>query len=479
MNTSISTANKLAQSNALDWAMHPAAPLAVAPIPSRPGPLALLRPDFSNTPGRVRTVRNLCMALALGFCAFFMAYQGQLLHTFKVIGRDSAPSIIMAENIRYLLADANAFALQAGAQSDPAARSANFEEARKKLDRARGLIVEASSNITYGDEERVPLTDIAKALGAYDQALGSAATSGFDYTTLARADQIMRDKALAAASALDQANYVHLDKAFASHAANALGSAIPALSLALVLMAFLLWAQVDLFRHTNRILNKGYLGASFACLFFFLLASFYTLTAESALRIAKKDAFDSIHALWMAKSVAYEAKSSRTAMVLASGKPADVDARQLQYLGFARRISSLDAAGLRMAVLDGRKFGGYLGDEFANITFDGERDAALAAAKGWACYSDIDPSSVVALKASRLDLASQPAQDVNGKPGCFEAFSAGIDKAIAINQRVFDEEVDKAMSRISYLPWLAIGCLMLCLGGCYFGAKPRLDEYRF
>jgi hypothetical protein len=456
--------------------------LPTARAKPRGSPLAFLsslaRLDFSTTPARVRSARNLCCALGAVFFTFFIAYHGYLTHAFKIIGRDSAPSIVMAEKISHQLAVADArFSVAAGSTGN-----ARMEQTRLGMDalnQARDLLVAASSNLTYGEEELAPLRKIARSMGSYDQAIAAAASRGYPFEMVHAASMIMRENALSGASSLDQVNLMHLERAYNQHGRNALVSALPALALGIMLFLALLWSQLDLFRRTNRALNAGYLAATVATLFFFIFCAFSMLAAEGALKIAKHDAFESVHALWLAKSVAQQAKSERALMVLASGKASDFSAPEAAWSALSEKISPLDSAGLRLAVSDSRKFGGFLGKAFANITFDGERAELVGAAKAWSSYINLPPALIIAARSEKIDPVSAQGLALMGNEAAFDEFSSRLDRAIAINQTIFDKEVDIAMGRLSPLPWLAVALIFILWGGVFFGAKPRLDEYHF
>lgn len=440
---------------------------------------ALARIDFSNTPARIASARNICIGLCFAFFSFFIAYHSYLTHAFQTIGINSAPSIVLAEQIRHQLALADSlFSLASSAQG--AERQAHARKGLEALDRARDQIVAAGANVTYGEEELAPLRKLGRALGAYDQAIAAAAARNFDFELVRPASIIMREAALPAATALDEANSDHLEKAFSSHGANALVSGLPAMFLCAALLIALLWAQLDLYRRTNRTLNAGYLAATAGALAFSIVCAFSMIAAEGSLKIAKRDAFDSVHALWLAKSVAEQARSERALMLLTSGRPSDFAVPEAAWTLLSGKISPLDAKGLRLAVSDSRKFGGFLGTAFANITFDGERAELVAASKAWATFIDLlPPSLAAAARSSKLAPGSPAANDLLGSSLAFDDFSLHIDRAIQINQSVFDQEVNKAMSRLRILPWLAALLLALVCAGAFFGSKPRLDEYRF
>ncbi|MGK4455715.1 hypothetical protein, partial [Klebsiella pneumoniae] len=80
--------------------------------------------------------------------------------------KDAVPSIVAAERIRANMADMDANAANAflGAGSEVEASRKQYEQERKEL--ASDLIT-AAQNITYGDEERVPIVTMVERLQLY------------------------------------------------------------------------------------------------------------------------------------------------------------------------------------------------------------------------------------------------------------------------------------------------------------------------
>lgn len=436
----------------------------------------ILHLDFSNTPLKIKSARNLCMAALLGFFAFFMAYHGYLLHAFVAIGQHSAPSIVMVEKTRFLLADAHSELAMAAHLGEPA-RATAITKAKNMMDQARVAQAEVAASLDF-DDEKLPLAELAKAVGHYDQTFGYAIATNFSPEAMSQTHSA-NIEVLKKASVLEQINYAHLSKAYEQHGANAIISGIPTLILGLAAMGLLLWAQIELFNLSNRVFNKGYLIASLSATLFCILAGFSMLAAESALKIAKKDAFESVHALWLAKAVAHQAKTLRSALLSASGSASSVDAVNAGWITQARLISDLDAQGLRKAAASGRPFGGLLGQAMANITFEGERDALMSVTKHWADYIELPAASLAIAKTTKIHANSVDGLAILGKNGSFDLAISSIEKAIDINQKAFDQEIDIAISRLSWLPWLAIAMAAIGAIAIYFGAKTRLDEYHF
>lgn len=441
---------------------------------------------FTSTADRIRSGRNLSIAFAGLFFLTFMAYHSYISRAFKTIGLEAAPAIVLTEQLRSALAGANASAMQAAASSSPE-REAELSAAQKLLGDARQIAIAASASSAEKSKERALLEKIVQALGSYDQALGAAQATGFGYKSMSVANEIMQGQILPAASEIDQIHYDRMLAAYEAHKSNTIATALPAALLALGLAWALVWTQLEIFLVSNRIFNKGYLLASVAFLGFFLICAFSTIAAENALNVARNDAFESIRPLWQARSAAEEARSERAALLLASGNPAETLAKAKAWGASSTKISPLNTEGLRAAISDkgysesgsGRAFGGLLGKLFANITFAGERDALLAMGLGWSYYADLSPAEIERNTTKKIEANSVQGAVILGNAARFDEFKNGLQAALNINQKIFDQEISIALARLALLPWLAMGMIACVILGCYFGAKERLDEYRF
>jgi hypothetical protein len=125
-------------------------------------------------------------------------------------------------------------------------------------------------------------------------------------------------------------------------------------------------------------------------------------------------------------------------------------------------------------------FGGFLGSEFRNITFAGERAAAEKTLSAWQVYQR-DDRHIRALntdgnlsEAIRFD-TSFAAGDSNG---AFTSYDSALVKVTAINQKAFDADIGagerelRGWAAIPAVAWAVIAALILV--GCH----PRLAEYK-
>jgi hypothetical protein len=123
---------------------------------------------------------------------------------------------------------------------------------------------------------------------------------------------------------------------------------------------------------------------------------------------------------------------------------------------------------------------GLLGNELANITFDGEDAAAKATLAGWLDYVRID-RQIRALEAAgrhkeavALCLGTQPGQS----DWAFERFVKALLKTMDINQTQFDLAIGRAFGEVRWLWVLLLPALLCPLLGSLFGLQQRLAEFR-
>lgn len=126
------------------------------------------------------------------------------------------------------------------------------------------------------------------------------------------------------------------------------------------------------------------------------------------------------------------------------------------------------------------RFGGYLGAEFRNIMFPGERQAAVATLLAFQRY-ERDDRTMRALATTNLaaavgyDIGTAPSQS----DGAFNEYDAALSSVIAINSGAFTAAVangeDGAVGWDLGFP--ALG-LVLIATLTLTGVRPRLAEYR-
>jgi hypothetical protein len=127
------------------------------------------------------------------------------------------------------------------------------------------------------------------------------------------------------------------------------------------------------------------------------------------------------------------------------------------------------------------RFGGYLGAEFRNITFPGERAAAQRTLLAYQLYERYD-RHIRALKAEG-DLRGAIAFDTSYAPGnsnwAFERYDSALVSVINLNQDAFNQAIAAGQQGVRGWTWLIPGvAAVLIIGAVLLGVGPRLSEYR-
>jgi hypothetical protein len=126
------------------------------------------------------------------------------------------------------------------------------------------------------------------------------------------------------------------------------------------------------------------------------------------------------------------------------------------------------------------RFGGYLGAEFRNITFPGERQAAVAALLTFQRYEK-DDRTLRALAAKNS--AAAVGYDIGTVPGqsdwAFNQYDAALSRVIAVNSAAFTAAVHDGEGGGTgwELVFPGLG-LVLVAALTVAGVRPRLAEYR-
>jgi hypothetical protein len=260
--------------------------------------------------------------------------------------------------------------------------------------------------------------------------------------------------------------------------------------LGILLAAALLALQLYLAARFRRLLNPALAVATVLTIAFAAVAVTRLNAESSRLDVAKQDAFDSIQALTLARAVSYDANADESRYLVDPGRAAQY---QQSFLAKSQQIvnvgpvgtSGYDAALAADIAAYQRdnsvvRFGGYLGAEFRNITFPGERRAAVAALLAFQRY-ERDDRTLRALAtrspgaAVGYDIGTAPSQS----DGAFNQYDAALSSVIAINSSAFTSAVadgeDGAVGWEAGFP--ALG-LLLIVALTHAGVRPRLDEYR-
>lgn len=413
--------------------------------------------------------------------------QGQR-NAIQTVGKDSAPSILNALRIKDSLADmdanaANELLVKQGANLQAIK---GYNERRQKLS---GLLVDAAENITYGDAEKIPIQTIVEGVGKYMEKIQQARdfnangdTNGV-ITTYREAAEIMDKTLLPAADQLANANLEQLDKSYARERFAAGRSLFFVIISGLLLMGTLVGIQLFINYRMRRILNPMLLAAS-AIAFIFLGYTIQALLASSQhLKVAKEDSFKSLYLLRQSRSIAYSANAAESRYLLDTTRAA---IHEQAFFNKVEKIAKLPNnqtfETVATTVLKGEKVWGVTGlmaDALNNMTFEGEKNAAVATLNTFDTYFKLDK------QIRQLQQSGKRAEAITLCTGynqgqsnwAFEQFKAAHQKFLDVNQEQFDVAIAKGFKDVENFEIIATvaasGIALLTL----FGLLPRLKEY--
>jgi hypothetical protein len=452
--------------------------------------LSLLAERFhraQTTPGRLWAAGFAVAMAALLFCVTVLAAVASHVRGMQTVGKDAAPSIIAAERIKASLADMHAQAANT-LLYPPGKELSSVKMFEQRHREASEDILKAAGNVTYGEAELTPLRNLLNALGRYDAAIAQAfvlhAKGDRDFLRKQRdADRILHESLLPAATALDTANRVALDKGYKEQQLSATGWLVAVILTGGLLLAVLGVVQRFLYRRMRRLVNPALLTASVLTLGFLIWTVAALWSEEKALKVAKEDAFDSIHSLWQARADAYDANAAESLWLLDRDRAAE---HEKVFLDQSARLATppdgMPAKVLMTEVEAGRipkSFKGHLAEELRNITFAGEREAAVETLRTFLNYYEIDG------EIRRLEKEGKHAEAlalcVGEKPGesnwAFEQFDTALGRTIDLNQKEFERVVDRGLRTLNGFDLFAPVAALAVAALTYLGLRPRLREY--
>jgi hypothetical protein len=432
--------------------------------------------NLSTAPRKIKALLILCLVGSVISMGITFWIYSSVRNVTQSVGKETVPQIVAAKDIRATLASAHSNAMNAMLTKER--QGGKFWSLyRKDLNTLHLQLVNASENITYGDEERIPLFTILSNISAYEYTVGGAVSSGAEISVdqFMEANRLMQQKILPASSTLNKANLTQLDSIYSSYTKNINNVVVFMGITGFVFLIILLGTQVYLFKKTHRVLNIGLLTATILFLVSLVYSGMALNSVKADLYTAKQEAFDSLNALWSAKAESFNANAIESLYLLHNGTGIVQTADTINFNLSAARISSDNKAALA-----GGKFEGYLSDALSNITFKGEKAAAASALQQWVKYVDIDKqirsleydskhNKAIALCVG--DAALQSNYE-------FIKFDALLGEVIKINQANFDSSINSAFKTLDVFPYITAGFLVLIIAACILGMKARIDEYK-
>ena len=446
------------------------------------------------------------MALACCLAVLAAVLLGQLRGEFQAIGQQDAPEADATTGLYFALNDMDAqvanlllvggdTALAANRSHDLATYASDRATADSDLEQA--TVAEAGN--AAAEQE---LSQVLNRIGQYQtlaadallasqlahSAAGRAPATAIAYYQ--QATDLMQTGVLPAVGSLSTVSAARLDAAYQGGRTAGGTGIVWVVVLGILLAAALVTLQLYLFARFQRLVNPA-LAAATVLTIAFVAVTAVRLNAESSqLKVAKQDAFDSIQALSLARAVSYDANADESRYLVDPGRAAQY---QQAFLGKSQQIANVGpvgisgydpalAADIQAYQRDNSvvRFGGYLGAEFRNVTFPGEREAAVATLLAFQRY-ERDDRTMRALAKSNL--AAAVAYDIgtasSQSDGAFSQYDAALSSVIAVNTNAFTVAVHDGEAGAAgwdlVLPALAVVLLVTLT---LTGVRPRLAEYR-
>jgi hypothetical protein len=485
---------------------RPAPGPSPAPQLSRAGTAAARLRNLS-TPARIRALTGTGIAVAAALGVVIAVVFGSVSSGLQLIGYQAAPEVSAATSLYFHLNDMDAQVANVllvgnlhGLGMDRQQAQAIYAQDRAAADAAlqRAAAVAGSST-----SAQLGLRTALNGMGQYEALAGEAMyLDGVGAGTAGRppaealalyrqATDEMRTVILPAARSLTNANAAALTSAYETKRSTALTGALWVTVLGLALLAALIGLQFYVARRYRRLLNPALAAASIAALVLTIIGGTGLSSEAGQLRVAKVEAFDSILALSQARAVSYDANADESRFLVDPGR-----ASQYQQAFLTKSDELVDLPGVGIFQYDAAlakaidaydanhadiRFGGYLGAEFRNITFPGERAAAVKTLLAYQLY-ERDDRHIRALNRAG-NLSGAIAFDTSYAPGnsnwAFEQYGNALVSVIGINQRAFNVAIRTGLNGANgWTGLIPAGVVALIVLLILAGVRPRLAEHR-
>jgi hypothetical protein len=445
-----------------------------------------------NTPQILRNGLYAVWGTSLLLLLFSIAGVTSQRQTIKTVGKDAAPSILAAQQLRDSFADIDA-SLANELLLDPVKNGqeltqvfANFDKNRKKI---ADRLVAAAKNITYPEEENILQTLQLKGSEYFLklQEARDARRRGDRVGALAvyrsAADTIDRD-ILPQAEQLDRVNLQALENTY-----NSQGTYNGAMSLfialvGLVTIGILVSIQLFIYQRMRRILNPHLLGATAIAILFLGYTLNAIVSASVNLKVAKEDAFDSIHSLRQARALSYMANADESRYLL---DPENKDKHERAFNSKIAKLVTLPPG--RKSLTDIIKsipttanekfqlsgFTGFYAEQLKNITFEGELAVTLDTLIKLDNYLKIDTEIRQLARAGKI--AEAIALCTGKSNDVFDEYRAANEKVRLINEQAFAAKIGAGNDNLRNFEIIALTAIGSIAILTLFGLRPRLAEY--
>lgn len=434
--------------------------------------MTLLSRKFWSTPLTLKLMLTGIGVLALALC-LFAEFSNKYIHeAVKVVGEEAAPSMIHAQSIKSHLADMDAeaanYLLGKPGQNIDALRG--YEKSRVNV---IDSLTSAAEEISYGESERKPILALQEGFSDYQEnmSVGIALHERGDAAYMAyfrRATDVMHRKLLVEADNLDAASRTELDKIYHQRHTAIWMRIIGTVIIGTALAALLVFAQLYLRSKTNTDVNP-YLAIATLIAIGFTGHSVYVFYKSAAdLRVAKEDAFESIHLLASARAIAYDMEGSESRALL------DNSWRSQNFKswedGLAAVVKPPQGVSLSNIHLREKKeidaSSGKLIEALKTVSFKGELESLEETFLALNRYVQVAGQVRALEEQGKHDEAVRLCMgyDAHESNWAFQQFDQCLVRATTLNQKAFDAAVSQANHDLDGMYWRApLATLVLAL----------------
>jgi hypothetical protein len=446
-----------------------------------------------NTPQILRSSLYAVWGASLCLLLISIAGVNSQRQAIKTVGKDAAPSILAAQQLRDSFADIDA-SLANELLLDPVKDRqklnqvfVDFEKNRQKI---ADRLVAAAKNITYPEEEKILQTLQLKGseyfLKLQETRDARKRNENVEALTVYRsAAEIVDRDILPQAEQLDRVNSQALETTYSNQSIyNGAISLFVAL-IGLVTIGILVLIQLFIYQRMRRILNLPLLGATAIAILFLGYTLNAIVSASVNLKVAKEDAFHSIHSLRQARALSYMANADESRYLLDT---ANKDKHERAFNSKIAKLVTLPPGGKSLTNLinsipntSGDQkfqlsgFTGFYAEQLKNITFEGELAVTVDTLRKLDDYLKIDTEIRQLARSGKI--AEAIALCTGRSNDIFEEYKAANEKVRLINEQAFATKIGAGndnLSNFEIIAFTSIGSIAILT---LFGLRPRLAEY--
>ncbi|WP_310488665.1 hypothetical protein [Chamaesiphon sp. VAR_69_metabat_338] len=407
----------------------------------------------------------------------------------KTVGKDAAPSVLTAQQLQDSFAgmDASLASELLLKPGDPRQKEVeiDFQTNRKKI---AARVVAAAKNITYPPEQEI-VEKLQRADGDYLLKLQEARDAhrrGDSVAALSiyqSAATLMDEKILPKAEELSQVNLQQLEEIYALQRTVNGGTGFFMAIVGLAQIAILVTIQLFLYQRMRRMLNLPLLGATAIAIIFLGYTIISFVGATNNLKVAKEDAFNSLHALRQMRALSYRANADESRYLLdrvnAPQHERSFNDKIKKILTIPPTLTTETVVSNTLQNIKTPGLTGLLSEGLNNITFTGEKELAIETLKSFNEYVKIDTqirqlaSSGKLPEAIALCLGTKPSES----NGAFDRYKNIHTKLMDLNKKEFDRNIELGNDRLANFEIIASVALGSVAILTLAGLRPRLVEY--